>query len=140
MNRWSLLLLALLSPLSNASEVDVDKRCFTNESGKIKLEFRVYNDADIGWVGGQVRYYQSKTFIPLVYQGTETLMEVEDRPWEFQHTWLEVLDGAITGKYQMVSQGAVIYRLTYTSQKTGKTVDISNNDLANAEGKCPWEE
>lgn len=23
--------------------------------------------------------------------------QVEDRPWEFQHTWLEILNGTITG-------------------------------------------
>ncbi len=23
--------------------------------------------------------------------------QVENRPWEFQHTWLEILNGTITG-------------------------------------------
>ncbi|AWT11966.1 hypothetical protein DM292_18050 [Stutzerimonas frequens] len=123
---------------AHAGELSVDVRCFSDSKDKINLEFRAYSDPEIGWVGGQVRYRQSKKFIQLVYDGTETLREVEDRPWEFQHTWLEILDGAITGQYKLVSQGAVIYEFTYTSKSTGSTVDISNQTYPDTHGKCTW--
>lgn len=131
------LLLAVV-PTAHAGELSVDIRCFSDYKEKINLEFRAYLDPEIGRVGGQVRYRQSKSFIQLVYYSTETLREVEDRPWEFQHTWLEILDGAITGQYKLISQGAIIYGFSYTSKSTGRTVDISKQTYPDAHGKCTW--
>ncbi|WP_407364179.1 hypothetical protein HKW97_24020 (plasmid) [Pseudomonas luteola] len=122
-----------------AGELSVDSRCFSDAKGKINLEFRAYSDADIGPVGGQVRYRQSRKFIPLVYKQTTTLMEVEDRPWEFQDTWLEVLNGAITGQYDMITQGALIYSFSYTSKRTGKTIHLSKQTYPDESGKCTWQ-
>ncbi len=80
---------------AHAAELSVDIRCFSDSKEKINLEFRAYSDPEIGWVGGQVRYRQSKKFIQLVYNGTKTLREVAGRPWEFQHIgwkfWMEPL-------------------------------------------------
>ena len=136
-----ILSLALLTCMSSvqAGELSVDINCFSDAKGKINLEFRSYSDADAGPVGGQVRYRQSKTFIPVVYKQTTTLREVEDRPWEFQHTWLEVLDADITGQYDMVTQGALIYSFTYTSKRTGKTIDLSKQTYTDESGKCTWQ-
>ncbi|WP_415753813.1 hypothetical protein [Pseudomonas leptonychotis] len=131
------LFLAAISSV-HAGELSVDTRCLSDSKKKINLEFRIYTDSDIGWVGGQLRYRQSEKYIQLTYKSTETLREVEDRPWEFQHTWLEILNGAITGKYEMVSQGAIIYKFTYTNETTGKTVDISNETYTDKTGKCTW--
>lgn len=131
------LLLTAISSV-HAGELSVDTRCFSDAKKKINLEFRAYSDSEIGWIGGQVRYHQSEKFIQLVYKDTETLREVEDRPWEFQHTWLEILDGAITGQYKLVSQGSVIYGFIYTSKLTGKSVDISNQTYTYKHEKCTW--
>ncbi len=139
MNKFLTPLLLGAASTVNAGELSVDVRCFSDAKEKINLEFRAYSDPEIGWVGGQVRYRQSKKFIQLVYGGTETLSEVEDGPWEFQHTWLEILDGSITGQYNLISQGAVIYGFSYTSKSTGRTVDISNQTYPDTNGKCTWE-
>ena len=65
--------------------------------------------------------------------------QVENRPWEFQHTWLEVLDGDITGQYDMVTLGALIYSFSYTSERTGKTIDLSKQTYTDESGKCTWQ-
>lgn len=62
--------------------------------------------------------------------------QVEDRPWEFQHTWLEILNGTITGQ---VTQGALIYSFNYTSERTGKTIDLSKQTYPDESGKCTWQ-
>ena len=121
-----------------AKELGVDIRCFSDPAKKIQLEFRTYSDEGIGWVGGQVRYGQSKKFIPLVFKGSKTVMDLKDRPSEFKHTWLEVVDSAISGKYQLNSQGANVYGFSYTSHKTGKTTNLPVASQLDEYGKCVW--
>ncbi|EGU29133.1 hypothetical protein [Vibrio scophthalmi] len=121
-----------------ANDVMVDTRCFSSPNGKINLELKTYLDRDIGWVGGQVRYKQSKHYIPLVYKGSETINEVPDRPWEFKHTWLEVVDGKINGRYEFHSQGAVMWNLHYI-HSSGRSVDLSNQSYnLDDNGQCIW--
>lgn len=132
------LLLSMIPTLADAGVLSVDTRCFSNAKNTINVEFRAYTDSEIGWIGGQVKYRQSDEFIPLAFKGTETLREVPDRPWEFEHTWLEILDGKIAGQYKMVSQGAVIYAFTYTSKRSGKVVDISEQSYIDEDGACTW--
>src|SRR5690606_4329500 len=59
--------------------------------------------------------------------------------WEFKHHWLEIVDGAVNGKYQLVSQGAVIHGFSYTGQISGKSVDLSEESYPNEAGVCPWQ-
>lgn len=134
----ALAFLVIALPLK-AGGLSVDIRCFSNPSGSIQLEFRTYADRGIGWVGGQVRYKHSDTFIPLVFDKTETVTEIPGRPWEFKHHWLEIVDGAVNGKYQLVSQGAVIHGFSYTGQISGKSVDLSEESYPNEAGVCPWQ-
>lgn len=70
------LLLSMTPTLAHAGVLYVDTRCFSNAKNTINLEFRAYSDAEIGWIGGQVKYRQSDEFIPLAFKGTETLREV----------------------------------------------------------------
>ena len=122
-----------------AGELSVDVRCFSDLSGKIQLEFRAYEDRTIGWVGGQVRYKHSDTFIPLVFGKTETLTEIPGRPWEFKHHWFEIVEGAVNGQYHLISQGAGVHGFSYTSQTSGKTIDLSEQSYPNEAGVCPWQ-
>jgi|GEM_PF-4250670 len=62
--------------------------------------------------------------------------QVEDRPWKFQHTWLEISNGTITGQ---VTQGALIYSFNYTSERTEKTIDLSKQTYPDESGKCTWQ-
>ncbi|WP_434999184.1 hypothetical protein ACRZ5S_15000 [Vibrio scophthalmi] len=121
-----------------ANDVMADTRCFSSPNGKINLELKTYLDRDIGWVGGQVRYKQSESHIPLVYQGEETINEVPDRPWEFKHTWLEIVDGKINGRYEFHSQGAVVWNLHYI-HNSGRNVDLSSQSYnLDDNGQCIW--
>lgn len=137
-------LLALLTIFASASlfanDVMVDTRCFSSPNGKINLELKTYLDRDIGWVGGQVRYQQSESYIPLVYQESETINEVPDRPWEFKHTWLEIVDGKINGRYEFHSQGAVMWNLHYI-HSSGRRVDLSHQSYnTDDHGQCSWDD
>lgn len=38
----------------------------------------------------------------------------EGRPSQFKTVWVKVSESSLTGEYEMVSQGARIYGLTYT--------------------------
>ena len=132
------MLLLMLSFRVYPEELSVDVRCFSSPNKNINLEVRLYTDDKIGWIGGQVRYKQSKEFIPLVFQKTETIREVEDRPWEFKHTWLEIVNGKINGQYVFVSQGALTYDFTYINKHSGKSVDLSKFTPPNKNGVCVW--
>lgn len=63
-----------------------------------------------------------------------------DRPSQFTTTWVEVSNGAVTGDYEMVSQGARIYGMTYTNYKT-KIVYSFQHDMnmdPTPETGCQW--
>ncbi len=113
-------------------------RCFSSPNGKINLELRTYRDQDIGWIGGQVRYKQSESYIPLVYQGSETINEVPDRAWEFKHTWLEIVDGQVSGRYTFRSQGAVMWDLHYI-HSSGRVIDLSQPGHLDENDQCVWD-
>ena len=130
-------LLVIALPLK-ASDLSVDIRCFSDPSGSVQLEFRTYTDRIIGWVGGQVRYKHSDTFIPLVFDKTETLTEIPGRPWEFKHHWLEIVDGTVKGQYQLISQGAGVHGFSYKGQMSDKTIDLSKQSYPNEAGVCSW--
>lgn len=138
MKKFAIALIAITATPAYAGEMSVDIRCFSDSKNKIQLEFRTYTDEDIGWVGGQVRYRQSKEFIPLVFSGSKTLTEIKDRPWEFEHIWLEVVGGTINGEYRLISQGANVYGFSYTNRKTGKTIQLSEQSYIDESGKCTW--
>jgi hypothetical protein len=123
---------------AQAKQPGADIRCFSDSAKQIQVEFRTYSDDGIGWVGGQVRYGQSQQFIPLVFNGSKTVKKIKDRPSEFEHTWLEVVDGAISGQYRLNSQGANVYGFAYTSLKTGKTTNLPVVSWVDESGKCVW--
>jgi hypothetical protein len=63
-----------------------------------------------------------------------------DRPSQFTTTWFEVSDGVVSGVYEMVSQGAHIYGMTYTNYKTQKKYSF-DQDIgmdASPETGCQW--
>lgn len=45
-------------------------------------------------------------------------LQVTTTPWE-------MIDGKIDGEYEMISQGAVVYSMTYTNARTGKKTDFA---------------
>ncbi|MGF1727358.1 hypothetical protein [Photobacterium nomapromontoriensis] len=41
-----------ISSFGYAGTLSADVRCFSSPNNRIKLEFRMYSDSDIGWVSG----------------------------------------------------------------------------------------
>jgi hypothetical protein len=131
----------LLCPMAAHSEITTEVYCFRSQEGKsINFEFRSYFDSVVKWRGANAKYSKSKTAIGLVYQNSEEEVMDPDRPSQFTTTWVEVSDGVVSGDYEMVSQGARIYGMTYTNYKTQKKYsfdqDISMD--ASPETGCQW--
>ena len=95
--------------------------CFKSDGDKpVRFQMRTYYDDAVGWSGGMVRYAKAKTALPLVVEHVDEEVLAEGRPHQFTTTWVEMVDGRINGRYEMMSQGAMIYSMTYTSARTGK--------------------
>lgn len=125
---------------ANAQQLSIDTRCFMSPDEQLKVEFKTYQDSDIGWVGGQLRYHTSQQYIPLVFKASEVVTELPDRPWEFKHTWLEIVDGQINGSYQYHSQGAVVFNFSYRPSGSDQVFDLSKNSHSvDQNGHCTWE-
>ena len=64
----------------------------------------------------------------------------EGRPSQFTTIWVEVSEGSLTGEYEMVSQGARIYGMTYTSYKSGKKYSFDQDITMDTspERGCQW--
>jgi len=133
--------LLLLCPMAAHSEITTEVYCFRSQEGKsINFEFRSYFDSVVKWRGANVKYSKSKTAIGLVYQNSEEEVMDPDRPSQFTTTWVEVSDGVVSGDYEMVSQGARIYGMTYTNYKTQKKYSF-DQDIgmdASPETGCQW--
>ena len=135
------LMLLLVLPLTARSEITTQVSCFRSLEGKnINFEFRTYYDSVAQWGGAGVRYSKSKKAISLVHRSTEQEILAEDRPYEFTTTWVEVSEGALTGEYEMVSQGARIYGMTYTNYKSGKKYSFEQDISMDSppETGCQW--
>lgn len=139
----SKLLLAVLSCAVGTAQaaVSTDIRCFASGGTRpIRFELRLYHDAGIGWSGGAVRYAGSRDSLPLVRESEDAEEMVPGRPYQFTTTWLEMLEGRVNGRYEMVSQGAHIYSMTYTHARTGRQTAFSwAADIdASGENGCRW--
>ena len=135
------LMLLLVLPLTARSEITTQVSCFRSLEGKnINFEFRTYYDSVTQWSGAGVRYSKSKKAISLVHRSTEQEILAEDRPYEFTTTWVEVSEGALTGEYEMVSQGARISGMTYTNYKSGKKYSFEQDISMDSppETGCQW--
>lgn len=123
------------------AKVSTEVICFTSDGDKpVRFEMRTYYDDAVKWTGGMVRYAKSKTAIPLVIGHEEEEVLAEDRPHQFTTTWVEMVDGKVNGQYEMMSQGARIYSMTYTNARTGKKTDFTwAFDVdASEETGCRW--
>ena len=133
--------LALCMAASAHGAVSTDIHCFTSEGARpVRFELRLYHDAAIAWSGGAVRYAGSRDSLPLVRESQEVEEMVPGRPYQFTTSWLEMLEGKVNGRYEMVSQGARIYSMTYTNARNGKRTEFSwapEVDVPKDDG-CRW--
>lgn len=136
---WMLLLLAF--PLIAHSEVKTEINCFKAREGKdIKFEFRTYYDPAAKWSGVAIKYSTSKESIPLAHKSTEHEELSNGRPYQYTTTWVEVIGGAVTGEYVMVSQGGRIDDMFYTNAKSKKRYGFEHDPLVESspETGCQW--
>lgn len=79
----------------------------------------LYDDAQ-NWSVAFVKYRGAKSAITLVSKSEESEETASGRPNQVTTRWYEVYGGKITGEYQMMSQGANIYSVTYENYGTRK--------------------
>jgi len=133
--------LLVFVPLAAHSEVTTEVFCFRSHEGKpINFEFRTYYDSVAKWSGAGVQYSKSKKAITLVHRNTEQEELVYGRPYQYTTTWVEVVDGALTGEYQMVTQGGRVDAMSYTNYKSAKKYSFENdyNVDSKPETGCQW--
>ncbi|MHC8336567.1 hypothetical protein [Pseudomonas sp. HLT2-19-2] len=136
MKRVLLLLIGLL-PLAAHCEVVSENLCFElGEGSPVKFELRTYYDTTNKWQGGFVKYASSGVPTPLVLTDSQSEEVSPQRPWQLTRTWSEVLDGKVTGEYEMVSQGGMIVSMSYTKKSYGF---FSTDTEVSLEKGCQWE-
>ncbi len=129
----------LAGPALAAEPVAVEFRCLTTGGAKpVRLEWRTFSEPASGWSSAYVKYKGSKQVIPLVLRSSEVTDRPDNRPWAFTSTWLEVVDGKISGEYRIASQGANIEEFVYKSHRTGKEIPFSQDNEAFEEAGCTW--
>lgn len=120
-------MIVIILPLiifSVAAKVEKNISCFTSKNNKVKLKYvEIYDD---GATLGYVKYSRSMFSIPLVFI-SKTESEVEGgRPLERNLTWLEVVDGKLNGKYEVMSQGGRYYSFIYKGS-SGKSLSFNED-------------
>lgn len=140
MKRLLLLVIGVL-PLTAHCEVVSENLCFEmGEGSPVKFELRTYYDTTNKWQGGFVKYASSGVPIPLVLTDSQSEEVSPQRPWQLTRTWSEVLDGKVTGEYEMVSQGGMIVSMSYTKKSNGKEYGFfSSGTEVSLEKGCQWE-
>lgn len=131
---------ALLPAVAHC-EITEEVYCFDSGGGGAK-NFGIhilYNDA-AKWSGAFVKYRGAKSAITLVTKNEESKEINPGRPDQTTTTWYEVYGGKITGEYEMMSQGANIYSMTYKNYGTHKQVPfIFNPEALGKNGSdCIW--
>lgn len=126
-----------LITFSVAAKNERNVSCFTTENNKVKIKYVEINDD--GTALGYVNYSKSMSSIPLVFiSKTESKVE-GGRPVERNITWLELVDGKLNGKYEIMSQGGRYYSFIYKGSN-GKSLSFNEDvDAYNADrDDCIW--
>ena len=121
-----------------------DVRCLQSTDGgkpiRMSLSILATPDGHFSRVG-TVHYAGQSDSLPIVFKSSEVVYEVEDRPWEFLSTWLEVLpdEERIGGRYSFHHQGAVLFGFQYLNLRTGKTYHFEENRaVLDQHNGCNW--
>lgn len=127
-------------PLSARCEISKEDFCFTSGGAKpVRFEFHTVYDRTTRWSGAFVKYEKSREPISLVVRSTQEVEVDLDRPSEITENWLEVSGDGITGDYEIVSQGANVYSVTYTNRATQKKLYFNlDPDATPSDKGCAW--
>jgi hypothetical protein len=132
---------ALSLPMTVHCEIIKEVRCFNSNQAGLK-DFGLYAlyDKVTKWSGAYIKYRGANSTITLVLKNrTEEALD-PDMPYQTITSWYEVHQGEITGEYEKLSQGAMIYSVIYTNYKTRKHVNFSMNYNNTPNGEeCVWE-
>ncbi|MBC8995470.1 hypothetical protein IAI51_02875 [Pseudomonas sp. N40(2020)] len=137
-----LLLLCCLFPLMAHSAVTSESLCFElSETSPVKFELRTYYDEASKWSGGFVKYAKSNEPISIVLTDSENEILDPDAPWQHTRTWSEVVNGKVTGSYELMTQGSQIVSMSYTKQSNSKVYSFGFNTSIDSslESGCKWE-
>ena len=138
----TLLLLPSLFPLMAHSAVTTESLCFElSETSPVKFELRTYYDEASKWSGGFVKYAKSSEPISIVLTDSQNEILDPDAPWQHTRTWSEVVNGKVTGSYELMTQGSKIVSMSYTNQSNGKVYSFGFNTSIDSslESGCKWE-
>ncbi|PTQ91444.1 hypothetical protein C8K18_13113 [Paraburkholderia sp. GV068] len=131
----------LLAPLIVHAEISHDTFCFGSSGEKpVNFEMTTYFDSSTKLSWGFVKNQKSPRAIPLILAESTAQTLDKDVPDEVQTTWVEVLGKQVTGEYQMISQGAMVYSMVYISGKSGKKTAFGLKLGALTDnGRCDWQ-
>ena len=93
--------------------------CFDAKDSK-SLLLKPYYSKNI-----QLMYFPYLQPIQLKFKQTDAIEMAEGRPFEFHDFFDEIVQGKVTGHYEIVHQGAIFYGITYTHKKTKKVTEFT---------------
>lgn len=132
---------AVLLPAVAHCEISEEVYCFdSNGSGSKNFGLHVLYDDAAKWSGAFVKYRGAKSAITLVSKNEESEEINPGRPDQVTTTWYEVYGGKITGEYEMMSQGANVYSMTYKNYGTRKQIPFNFDPeaLGKNGSECIW--
>ena len=130
---------AILYLQTSLSQVTTETICFSSEnSGGVEL--RTFFEENSKWEGAYIKHQKSRVPVSLVLLSSTSIEIAEGRPWELTQTWVEVIDGKITGEYELVTRGTYIGALNYTKRHNKKQYSYRpDNNILRTKAGCQWE-
>lgn len=132
----------VLFPVAAHSAVTSQSLCFElSETSPVKFEFRTFYNSSSKWSGGYVKYAKSIEPISIVSTDSQNEILDPDAPWQHTRIWSEIVNGKVTGTYELMTQGSQIVSMSYTKQSDGKVYSFGINTSIDSslESGCKWE-
>lgn len=134
MRRLAVLVCAVLLANTAAAAAAQDHRCLTGgRNDRIHLLWRWLDDgsADVQYAGQRAR-------LPVQQLSLDTTVLAEDRPYQFDSVWEELIEGRLNGRYYLTTQGARVYGFSYERARDGRRTEFSEDLEAWQEDGCHW--
>ncbi|WP_155640352.1 hypothetical protein [Burkholderia pseudomultivorans] len=132
---------SILVPAVAHCEISEEVLCFDSSgAGSRNFGLHILHADAAKWSGAFVKYRDAKSAITLVLKSEDAEEIASGRPNQVTTTWYEVYGAKITGEYEMVSQGANVYSMTYESYGSHKKMAFLFNPWALDKngGECIW--
>lgn len=132
--RLAVLVFAVLLADTAAAATAQDHRCLTGgRNDSLHLLWRWLDDgsADVQYAGQRGR-------LPVQRVSQEATVLDEDRPSQFDSVWEERIEGRLTGRYYLTTQGARVYGFSYERARDGRRTEFNEDVEAWQEDGCQW--